>query len=69
MSRPCDSLRRAEPTWVVGYSDISTLLLPLTTLTGTATVYGQNLMDTAYRVPPPLLSWLDVVTQGAPAVL
>ena len=26
---------------------------------------GQNLMDTPYRVPVPLLSWLDVVTRPA----
>ncbi len=62
-----DVLRSAEPTWLVGYSDISTLLLPLTTLTGTATVHGQNLMDTPYRVPAPLLSWLDVLTRPAGA--
>jgi muramoyltetrapeptide carboxypeptidase len=52
----------AEPTWLVGYSDISTLLLPLTTTTGVATLHGQNLMDTPYRVPAPLASWLDVAT-------
>jgi muramoyltetrapeptide carboxypeptidase LdcA involved in peptidoglycan recycling len=55
----------AEPTWLVGFSDISTLLLPLTTLTGVATLHGQNLMDTPYRQPAPLLHWLDVA--GAPA--
>lgn len=60
-----DALRAAEPTWLIGYSDISTLLLPLTTLAGTATVHGQNLMDTPYRVPVPLLSWLDVITRPA----
>ncbi|WP_024288778.1 S66 peptidase family protein [Cellulomonas sp. KRMCY2] len=59
------ALRAAKPTWLVGYSDISTLLLPLTTLTGTATLHGQNLMDTPYRVPTPQLSWLDVA--AAPA--
>ncbi|NDZ80786.1 LD-carboxypeptidase [Streptomyces sp. SID10853] len=55
-----DRLREAEPTWVVGYSDISTLLTPLTLLTGTATIHGNNLMDTPYRVPEGLLSWLDI---------
>lgn len=54
----------AEPTWVVGYSDMSTLITPLTLLTGVATVHGDNLMDTPYRVPEGLLSWLDVVTLG-----
>jgi muramoyltetrapeptide carboxypeptidase LdcA involved in peptidoglycan recycling len=62
-----------DPTWLVGFSDLSTLLLPLTLLTGVATLHGQNLMDTPYRVPAPLVSWLDVaaasagstITQGA----
>lgn len=51
----------ADPTWLVGYSDISTVLLPLTLLTGVATVHGQNLMDTPYRVPAPLASWPQVL--------
>ncbi|MBA2509026.1 MAG: LD-carboxypeptidase, partial [Nocardioidaceae bacterium] len=42
------ALASADPTWLVGYSDMSTLLLPLTTMTGIATVHGQNLMDTPY---------------------
>ncbi|MFJ6063954.1 S66 peptidase family protein [Streptomyces tendae] len=56
-----DRLREAEPTWFVGFSDISTLITPMTLLTGTATVHGNNLMDTPYRVPEGLRSWLDVV--------
>ncbi len=62
-----------DPTWLVGYSDISTLLLPLTLQTGVATLHGQNLMDTPYRVPAPMAPWHEVVraapgstiTQGA----
>ncbi|MFH7599911.1 S66 peptidase family protein [Streptomyces racemochromogenes] len=57
-----DLLREAEPTWVVGFSDLSTLMTPLTLLTGAATVHGDNLMDTPYRVPEGLLPWLDVVS-------
>ncbi|MFI2211633.1 S66 peptidase family protein [Streptomyces sp. NPDC020141] len=57
-----DRLREAEPTWLVGFSDLSTLMTPLTLLTGTATVHGNNLMDTPYRVPEGLVSWLDIVT-------
>ncbi|MFD5651340.1 S66 peptidase family protein [Streptomyces sp. NPDC127039] len=57
-----DRLREAEPTWVVGYSDLSTLITPLTLLTGTATVHGNNLMDTPYRTPDGLVSWLDIVS-------
>ncbi|CAL9357643.1 Microcin C7 self-immunity protein MccF [Streptomyces sp. enrichment culture] len=55
-----DRLRAADPTWLVGFSDVSTLLTPLTLLTGTATLHGNNLMDTPYRVPEGLLSWLDI---------
>ena len=57
-----DALRSAEPTWVVGYSDTSTLLLPLTTVAGIATVHGQNLLETPYEVPRPLAHWIDVVS-------
>ncbi|MEO3748034.1 S66 peptidase family protein [Plantactinospora sp. B5E13] len=57
-----DLIREAEPTWLVGFSDMSTILTPLTLLTGTATLHGNNLMDTPYRTPEGLLSWLDIVT-------
>ena len=56
-----DAIAAAEPTWVVGYSDISTLITPLTLLAGWATIHGQNLMDTPYRVPDGLVGWLDIV--------
>jgi muramoyltetrapeptide carboxypeptidase len=39
------ALERAEPTWLMGYSDLSTLMLPLTLRCGWATVHGPNLMD------------------------
>ena len=54
------ALAAVEPTWLVGYSDISTLLLPLTLLTGAATLHAPGLMDVALHVPEPLLHWLDV---------
>ncbi len=57
-----DRLRDADPTWLVGYSDLSTLLVPMTVRCGWATLHGANLMDTPYRVPPQLSHWLDVVT-------
>lgn len=60
-----DALAAAEPTWLVGFSDLSTLMVPLTLLAGTATLHGGNLMDTPYSVPPPLLSWLDVASGRA----
>ncbi|MFJ9560859.1 S66 peptidase family protein [Streptomyces fuscichromogenes] len=63
-----EAIGRAEPTWVVGYSDLSTLITPLTLRTGVATVHGNCLMETPYLPPDGLLSWLDVVAaaQGEP---
>ncbi|MCK8679742.1 S66 family peptidase [Streptomyces lichenis] len=62
-----DRIRAAEPTWLVGFSDLSTLMTPLTLLTGVATLHGNNLMDTPYRVPEGLLSWLDIAALPAGA--
>ena len=64
-----NAIAAAEPTWLVGFSDISTLLAPLTARTGIASLHGQNLMDTPYEVPAPLASWLDVVSAPAGAVI
>jgi muramoyltetrapeptide carboxypeptidase LdcA involved in peptidoglycan recycling len=44
---------------------MSTVLTPLTLLTGTATLHGNNLMDTPYETPEGLLSWLDIVALPA----
>jgi muramoyltetrapeptide carboxypeptidase LdcA involved in peptidoglycan recycling len=60
-----ETIGAADPTWFVGYSDISTVIMPLTLLTGVATLHGNNLMDSPYRVPPPLLSWLDIAAMPA----
>lgn len=57
-----DRIEKATPTWLVGFSDISTLLLPLTLRTGLATLHGNNLMDSPYEVPAPLLSWREVAS-------
>lgn len=46
--------------WFVGWSDISTLLLPLTTLTGLATMHGANLMDEPWELPVEFERWTDV---------
>jgi muramoyltetrapeptide carboxypeptidase LdcA involved in peptidoglycan recycling len=56
-----DAIRAAEPTWVVGYSDTTSWMTPLTLRTGWATVHGNCLMETPYETPEGLLSWLDVV--------
>ncbi|WP_298455117.1 S66 peptidase family protein [uncultured Cellulomonas sp.] len=63
-----DAVAAAEPTWLVGYSDISTLLAAMTLRTGIATLHGPNLMDTPYAVPEPLLAWHAVASAapGAP---
>ncbi|MBA2953635.1 LD-carboxypeptidase [Nocardioides sp. MAH-18] len=56
-----DRLAAAEPTWLVGWSDISTLLVPMTTRLGWATLHGWNLMDTPLAPPEGLLHWTDVL--------
>ncbi len=40
-----DALREAPPKWVMGYSDTSTWMLPLTLRAGWATAHGPCLMD------------------------
>lgn len=61
-----DALADAEPTWLVGYSDLSTILLPITTRLGWATLHSDNLADTPYRVPAGLLSWIDLASSPGP---
>lgn len=39
------ALAASEPKWVLGYSDVSTLLFPLTLRTRIASAHGLNLMD------------------------
>ena len=64
-----EQIGRAEPTWVVGFSDIATLITPLTLVAGWATIHGNNLMDTPYRTPEGLVSWQDIVTLGQGATV
>lgn len=52
-------------TWFVGWSDISTLLLPLTTITGLATMHGANLMDEPWDLPKECHRWTDVASMAA----
>jgi len=61
-----EALAFAEPTWLVGYSDLSTILLPITSRLGWATVHGDNLADTPYAAPDGLLSWRDLVAGRGP---
>ena len=56
-----ERLAAVEPTWLVGWSDISALLVPITTRLGWATAHGWNLMDTALAPPEGLAHWTDLL--------
>ena len=61
-----DAIAAAEPTWLVGYSDSSTVLTPLLLRTGLASIHGDNLADTPYAVPEGLAHWLDLASATGP---
>ncbi len=63
-----DALAAAEPTWVVGYSDMTTIMTPLTVRAGWATLHGANLMDSPYLPLAGLAHWTDVASATAPVV-
>ncbi len=56
-------LRQARPKWILGYSDVSTLLVPMLLELGWASAHGPNLMDLVPAQRDPLsarcLSWLS----------
>jgi muramoyltetrapeptide carboxypeptidase len=54
---------------LVGYPDLTTVMVPLTLGSGMATLHGSNLMDTPCAVPEPLLPWLAAATAPAGGVL
>ena len=62
-----DSIAAADPAWFVGFSDISTLLLPMTLRTGIATLHTNNLMNTPYKLAGQdgrggqVLTWPDII--------
>jgi muramoyltetrapeptide carboxypeptidase LdcA involved in peptidoglycan recycling len=62
-----DAIVAARPTWFAGFSDISTLLMPMTLRTAIATLHGSCLMNTPYRIAGPRLTWLDVAALEAGA--
>lgn len=57
-----DALAAADPCWLVGFSDLTTVMVPLTLRTGWATLHGSNLMDTPYRAVEGTAHWLDVAS-------
>lgn len=50
----------ADPTWVVGFSDSSAWMVPLTLCAGLPTLHGDNLADSPYAVPDGLVHWTDL---------
>ena len=60
-----EAIAAAEPTWLVGYSDLSTLLVAITARTGIATLHAANLLDTPYALPAPLKPWDEVAATPA----
>jgi muramoyltetrapeptide carboxypeptidase LdcA involved in peptidoglycan recycling len=61
-----DALDEAEPTWLVGFSDLTTLMVPLTLRLGWATLHGSNLMDSPYTPPDGLLHWTTLASSPGP---
>lgn len=57
-----EALRQVAPKWLLGFSDVSTLQLPLTLISGWATAHGPNLMDLA-------ATQTDALTNGTLALL
>ena len=56
------AIAEADPTWVVGYSDSASWMVPLTLRAGLATLHGDNLVDTPNEAPSGLAHWTDLAT-------
>ena len=63
-----EALAAVEPTWVVGFSDTTTWMLPLTLRLDWATVHGAMLMDEPYRQPDGLARWSDLASATGPVI-
>ena len=61
-----ESLADADPTWVIGFSDTTTWMLPLTLRLDWATLHGAMLMDEPYVQPDGLVRWADLANANAP---
>lgn len=60
-----EAIAAAEPTWLVGYSDLATLMLPITVVTGIATLHGSNIADTPFRLPEWFIPWTSIASGAA----
>ncbi|WP_033542454.1 S66 family peptidase [Planococcus sp. CAU13] len=54
---------KMEPKWIMGYSDVSLLLLAVTLNTGIATAHGTNIIDLrGSKTDETTAKWIDVLT-------
>lgn len=60
-------LARARPKWFLGFSDLSTIHLPLTLLSGWVTAHGSNLMDLSPSQTDPLTTSVMAILSSPPA--
>src|SRR5690606_22839346 len=57
---------KIEPKWILGYSDVSLLLLAVTLNTGIATAHGTNIIDLrGTEWDKTTQKWVDVLTAAA----
>jgi muramoyltetrapeptide carboxypeptidase LdcA involved in peptidoglycan recycling len=61
-----EALGAADPTWVIGFSDTTTWMLPLTLRLDWATIHGAMLMDEPYTQPDGLARWSDLAARTGP---
>ena len=61
-----DALADADPTWVIGLSDTTTWMLPLTLRLDWATLHGAMLMDETYVQPDGVVRWSDLAAADGP---
>ncbi len=60
-------LAKVRPKWLLGFSDVSTIQLPLTLLSGWVTAHGPNLMDLAPSQTDPLTGSALAILSSPPA--
>lgn len=56
-----DALTSAPPKWIVGYSDLTTFMLPYTVMAGVSTLHGSNLLETPIHAVAMHRHWCDVL--------